>query len=332
MQLPAFHAELGRPFDITLRSGGRAASGEALLGGTVKQIQIGYTLWPANFDLIDPAPMLDEAEALGVDCVEVPLFATRLIADGTVLEPTTRLFETALRGRALALTTHALLSINLMDRSDRLAEHERAAHACLELSARLGAHRMVLHCGLSAERGDALEAAYARQREALGRLGDAAAPLGVVICLETVWSFDDRETALPSRLAEEVRATGHPSVAATLDYAHAALQCTLKGADLMDEVRALAPLAPHLHLNDCFATVRSAVVDLAAEMLAYGSGDLHLPLGWGSLAWQRLLTEPDYPDDVTLNHELHPTYWRVLADDVAEMRRLAGLMRRSNAR
>jgi sugar phosphate isomerase/epimerase len=297
----------------------------------VKRVQIGYTLWPANFDLVDPDPMLDEAEALGVDCVEVPLFAARLIADGAILEPTARLFEAALHGRALACTTHALLSINLMDSADRLAEHERVARACVELSARLGARRMVLHCGLSAERGDALEAAYARQREALARLGDVAAALGVVICLETIWNFDGRETALPSRLAEEVRTTRHAAVAATLDYAHAALQCSIKGADLMDEVRALAPLAPHLHLNDCFGTVRGAVVELAGEMLAYGSGDLHLPLGWGSLAWQRLLTEADYPDDIILNDELHPTYWRALADDVAEMRRLAGLMRRGNA-
>ncbi len=289
----------------------------------MKQVRIGYTLWPANFDLVEPSAMLDEAEALGVDSVEIPLFAARLIADGAVLEPTTRLFEAALRSRRLVCTTHALLSINLMDWPDRLARHEALARACIELSARLGARRMVLHCGLSSERGAKLEAAYARQREALTRLGELARSLDVVICLETIWNFDGRETALASRLAEEIRAVDHDAVQATLDYAHVALQCSLKGADLMDEVRALAPLSPHLHLNDCFGLVHEAVATLPGEELAYGSGDLHLPLGWGNLPWERLLTEPDYPEAVMLNDELKPCYWHALKDDVAEMRRLA---------
>ena len=297
----------------------------------MKRVQIGFTLWPSNFDLVDPAPLLDEAEALGVDTVEVPFFAARLISDGTILEPTTRIFELALAGRRLGVTTHALLSINLMDAPGPLGRHEALARACIELTARLGARRMVLHCGLSAERGDALEGAYARQREALGRLGDFAAERGVVVCLETVWNFDGRETALPGRLADEIRAVGHDAVRATLDYAHAALQCTIKGADLMDEVRALAPLADHLHLNDCFGVVRAEAADLPAEALAYGSGDLHLPLGWGALPWERLLTEPDYPDEVILNDELHPAYWSALPADVAEMRRLAHRMARGNA-
>lgn len=296
----------------------------------MKKVRIGYTLWPANFDLVDPAPLLDEAEALGVDTVEVPFFASRLIADGAVLEPTARLFDDALRGRQLQCTTHALLSINLMDAASRLAQHEKLARACIELTARLGARHMVLHCGLSEERGAALESAYARQREALGRLGDFAAGHGVLICLETIWNFDGRETALPSRLAEEVRAVGHDAVKATLDYAHAALQCGLKGADLMAEIAALAPLSPHLHVNDCFGMVHEAAIPLAGEELAYGSGDLHLPLGWGDLPWERLLTEPAYPDEVIVNDELHPTYWRALGDDVAEIRRLARLMARDN--
>jgi sugar phosphate isomerase/epimerase len=297
----------------------------------LKQVLIGYTLWPANFDLVDPGPFLDEAEGLGVDTVEVPFFAARLMADGAILEPTARLFQRAMEGRPFGCTTHALLSINLMDVPERAAAHERLAEACIELSARLGARNMVLHCGMSAGTGDALEADYARQRDALARLGEVAAGHGVVICVETVWNFDGRETALPSRLAEEIRSVGHDSVRATLDYAHAALQCWLKGADLTAEVAALAPLAVHLHVNDCFGIVRQEAIALAGEMLAYGSGDLHLPLGWGALPFERLLTEPTYPDEVVVNDELHPNYWCALGEDVAEMRRLAAQMLRNNA-
>jgi len=298
----------------------------------VAQRRIGYTLWPANFDLIEPGKFLDEAEALGVDTVEIPFFATRLIADTRLLEPALAIFERQMRGRRLGYTSHALLSINLMDEPDRLPLHDRAARACIELSARLGVRQMVLHCGMTTDRyPEALDAAYARQREALAGLCDFAAEHGVTICLETIWNFDGRETALPTRLASEIRAVGHDSLKATLDFAHVALQCAIKGADLMEEVAAISPLAEHLHVNDCFGQVRDHPVSLPGEALAYGSGDLHLPLGWGALPWERLLTEPTYPERLIVNDELHPSYWCALSADVAEMRRLVGLMERRNA-
>lgn len=297
----------------------------------MRRYRIGYTLWPANFDLVQPGPMLDEAEALGVDTVEVPLFAARLIADGAILEPAMRIFEFQMKGRQLGYTVHALLSINLMDAPDRLERHESIARACIEVTARLGARNMVLHCGLAEDASPgALEAAYGRQRGCLARLGDFAAQHGVLICLETIWNFDGRETALLGRLAAEIRAVDHDAVRATLDYAHSALQCHLKGADLMAEIVKIAPLSHHLHLNDCFGIVRDGPIALAAETLAYGSGDLHLPLGWGNLPWETLFSEPDYPEHVILNGELHPSYWSALGDDVAEMRRLAGLMEQRN--
>jgi sugar phosphate isomerase/epimerase len=297
----------------------------------VKRHRVGYTLWPVNFDLVDPGSFLDEAEKLGVDTVEVPLFACRLIANGAILEPAMRFFQNRMRGRSLGYTTHALLSINLMDAPDRLELHEKAARACIDVTARLGARIMVLHCGLAdGKHPDALEAAYARQRASLARLGDYAAQHGVLICVETIWNFDGRETALPGRLAAEIRAVDHDAVRATLDYAHSALQCGLKGADLMAEIAEIAPLSHHLHLNDCFGTVSDGPITLPGEALAYGSGDLHLPLGWGNLPWEELLTKPAYPEEVILNDELHPNYWCALGDDVAEMRRLAGLMERRN--
>ena len=98
----------------------------------------------------------------------------------------------------------------------------------------------------------------------------------------------------------------------------------------MAEIAEIAPLSHHLHLNDCFGAVRDGPISLPGEALAYGSGDLHLPLGWGSLPWEQLLTEPAYPEHVILNDELHPNYWCALAADVSEMRRLAGLMERRN--
>jgi len=294
----------------------------------VRHHSIGYTLWPATFELTEPGAFLDEAEALGVESVEVPLFCTRLVADGRIVEPAWRWFEGHISGRPFGITAHGMLGINLMDEADALPAHERVARTNIELAARMGARVLVIHCGLSEHGpGQALEDAYARQRESLARLADHAATMDVEICVETIWSFDGRSTALPSRLAEEIRTVGHDTLGATLDFAHCWLQCALEGADLDAELAAIAPLTWHLHLNDCFGRPPEPGVTLPAEAMAYGQGDLHLPLGWGALDWEGLLTGLPYPDrGLVLNEELHPAYWYALPGEVEELRRLRGLM------
>jgi len=299
----------------------------------MREVSIGYTLWPGNFELTYPGPLLDEAEGLGVDTVEVPLFTTRVIVDGKLHEDAFRLFSAPFQGRKLGLTTHAMLTINLMDSADRLPAHERVLEANIEVTARLGAKRMVVHCGMSdAHFGTELEDAYARQRESLGRMAVVAEAHDVTLCVETIWNFDGRETALPSRLAEEIAAIGSSRVRATVDYAHSLLQCTLKGANFHEEIAAIAPVSDHLHLNDCFRPEKPFPIALPAEEVAYGGGDLHLPLGWGGIPWERVLTEPAYPNvPLTMNQELHPTFWPALAEDVATMRRLRDVMQGRNA-
>lgn len=292
----------------------------------MREVCVGYTLWPATFELSDARPWLDEAEAHGVDMVEVPLFTTRAIVGGRVHSRAAAHLAHPFAGRPFGVTAHAMLTINLMDAADRIPEHERVLAANIELCERLGARRLVVHCGLAAP-GDDVEAAYARQRASLAAMADLAAGAGVTLCLETIWSFDGRATALPSRLAREIEAIGHPNLRATLDYAHSLLQSELEGADFHAEIRAIAPHAVHIHLNDCFGVGSGVKPALPAEAVAYGAGDLHLPIGWGAIPWDRVLTEPDYPPgEITLNQELHPTFWHALADDVAEMRRLAALM------
>lgn len=299
----------------------------------MRDISIGYTLWPRDFELIDPGPWLDEAERHRVDTVEVPFFTTRVIVDRRVHEAAARRFLAPFAGRPFGVTAHAMLTINLMDAPEMIPTHEAVLEANLDFAARLGAERMVLHCGMTAETDPReIEDAYARQRESLARMGDGARARGVTLCIETVWSFDGRGTALPSRLAAELRAVGHPNVLGTLDYAHSLLQCELTGADFHAEIAEIAPLCPHLHLNDCFGGGPATAMATPAEAVAYGAGDLHLPLGWGGIPWERVLTEPAYPDmPLTLNQELHQTYWPALADDVAEMDRLRALMQGRNA-
>ena len=64
----------------------------------------------------------------------------------------------------------------------------------------------------------------------------------------------------------------------------------------------MAPVSGHMHLHDSFGrptTVRKFYSD--AERVAYGMGDLHLPLGWGAIPFETLLPgKPFLPGTVMI--------------------------------
>ena len=152
----------------------------------------------------------------------------------------------------------------------------------------------------------AIEDAYLRQREWLARAGEMADALGLYVCVENLFRGHDGRiyTPTPSRLAAELAAIGHPRVVATLDFGHAHLQGAYTGADLIAEVAALAPYAKHLHIHDNFGLADDIWTYGIGEKLAFGHGDLHLPVGWGNLPWEALIDACAFPDDVVFNIEL----------------------------
>jgi sugar phosphate isomerase/epimerase len=109
---------------------------------------------------------LDEAEELGVDFVELPLFAMDLISGGRVLEKQMRRLHDALKARALSYTAHGPISINFMQLPEIAARHLALAKASVEVAAEIGAPRLVLHAGHTPSQVEAeIEVQYARQRE-----------------------------------------------------------------------------------------------------------------------------------------------------------------------
>ena len=149
------------------------------------------------------------------------------------------------------------------------------------------------HTGrIAAASAAAIEDAHVREREALRALGDQAARHGVRIAVETLFVFERaRYTATAARLAEEIRAIDHPQVCGTLDFSHVYLYATFLGLDFIEQAKAFAPVAGHIHAHDSFGRPKLVETASPSEDLAFGLGDLHLPLGWGDLPWDELLPQ-----------------------------------------
>ena len=205
----------------------------------------------------------------------------------------------------MAYTVHGPLAINFMDEPFRLPRHYEVLQASMEVAAELGAVHYVMHAGnMPMSQHDGMEAAYARQREWLHRAGELGRQHGMLVCVETLFVDDAARfhTATPSRLAREIKAVGHPFLRGTLDFSHSAINLTYSGGDLVQECAALTPLCNHLHIHDSFGRIDDIWMYTQGERVAYGHGDLHLPVGWGDLPWDAILRDCVFPARRDLQH------------------------------
>jgi sugar phosphate isomerase/epimerase len=291
---------------------------------------VGYTLVSEDdYGLRTLGNRLDEAEKLGMDFVEIPLWALDVIAGGKILAGRLKTVKSMLAGRGLRYTIHGPLAINFMDVPERLERHKEVLRVSLDASAELEGLHYVLHSGIHAAGGQAeTDRLHAQQRDLISGFGEQAAGLGLIIVVENLFVEQaPRATALPSRLAREIAAIAHPNVWACLDFSHGFIYSTAKGANFEAEVAALAPFARHLHIHDSFGQPAVTPTYHRGERLAYGEGDLHLPPGLGGIPWDELMQRLEFPGGVVFNLELAPPYWADLESAVATTRRLAGQAR-----
>lgn len=300
---------------------------------TSNVLGIGYSLRNDRSDFSGFRAGLEEAVAAGVEFVELPLYAMSLLVGGRIQRERLAEYRSLTAEKPLRYTVHGPLAINLMDDPVRLPLHMDVLKASIEVSAEFGAVHYVLHGGMCENMpADELEAAYARQRDALQEIAEFARERNIIVVVETLFTYQmQRHTALPSRLARELAAIDHPNISCCFDFSHGFINSTLHGADFTAEARALAPFARHLHIHDSFG--RPVTMDRISrnERVAFGIGDLHLPLGWGSIPWNQLMDTLDFPDRVIFMLELPPQYWSELAPCVTRMRELADRLAANSA-
>ncbi len=294
---------------------------------------IGMSVRCNDADFKDLAPQLDRIERLGVEFVEVPTFAMNLLCAGRVIESNLREARAMITDRPFMVTVHGPIGINLMSPEPFHNRHRDVLMASIEVAAALEARHYVLHSGTVAEKPEAdLRNDYLRQREALFEAGNLAAQYGMTLAVENVYTYSRNErTALPSELAAEIAAVDHPNVKACFDVSHGFINGNFRGADFLNEAMALAPFAKHLHVHDSFGRPVDVLTYSRAERLAFGIGDLHMPIGWGSIPWDLLMERLRFHPGVIFNIELDRAYWSEAEACVQAVRELAAKARTTSS-
>ncbi|OLP57722.1 myo-inositol catabolism protein [Xaviernesmea oryzae] len=243
----------------------------------------------------------------GAEACEVGIYGEEIVSGGRIIEE--RFARTAAilsNYRFKKLSFHGQICSNFMDAAN-LHLQKKVVRAMLELCNRLGAGILVHHSG-AAQLGDGVTGTDLdkMEREALHEMADLAKTYGVRMVLENIFTTESgqyRQT--PSQVAETVRAVGHDNLAALIDFSHAYIESTFKGLNFRDQLRAMAPVTGHLHVHDSFGLPYTMEKFYhPAEATALGIGDLHLPLGWGDIAWEEIFSELTFLPDTTLIMEI----------------------------
>ena len=287
---------------------------------------IGFCNRTGKGDLTTLDASLREIADTGADACEIGIYGEEIVSGGRIIEDRTRrVAEIARQYDFKKLSLHGQIVSNFMDR-EHLHLQKKVVRAMLELCDRLGAGILVHHSGAAllaeGENGADLDK---MERDALAEMADVARGYGVRIALENIFTTESgqyRQT--PSEVAATVRAIGSDNVVALIDFSHAYIESTFRNLDFREQLRAMAPVTGHLHVHDSFGLPYSMKRFYhPAEATALGIGDLHLPIGWGDIAWEDIFAELTFLPDTTLIMEIGAE--RFLDQQPASLERARGL-------
>ncbi|GAA4345233.1 sugar phosphate isomerase/epimerase family protein [Microbacterium rhizosphaerae] len=239
---------------------------------------------------------LGEIADAGCSHAELILHGLDVVVGGRLQPSRVRRVHDVLRRSGLRFSIHLPYTLNLMD--PKYGEpFTRIFEAGLDFADTIGAEVVVYHSSWrqpeSAHRTindrDAQELLL-RDRDTLRTLGERAARSGVDIGVENnAWTDPSAITygLRPADIVDHVRQIELDNVGITLDFGHLHLTSEAYGWDFADECRTVLPYLKHVHAHDNFAVLEQT--GIYNRDFPLGLGDLHLPMGWGSIAWPEIL-------------------------------------------
>ena len=252
-----------------------------------------------------------------IGCSHVEISARRLdiVMGGQLNMPAVRRMADMIDRHGMAPVLHAPHGINLMDRPRR-DMHMAVATASIEFCRITGCASMVLHSGFAQaqEWVVARDTLLAEERDALRHLGDLAEKAGVNLAVENIIASPAHPGYYgygtdPRALADQLAATAHPRVGACLDFGHAWLSAPMMGFDFIAAISALSSYVWHLHLHDNFGRPSGGTkLQDPGDEVAFGQGDMHAPMFWGSIPWAELLPQMQFRDGTFGMIELNGRY------------------------
>ena len=288
--------------------------------------KIGFTGQCPDGDISALSNQIKLCKDANIDSLEVSIFETDVIVGKKINFPELKILKDTLNNKGMAYTVHGELSVNLLDQ-DYFDDHKEILKRDIEVSGEINATHLVTHFGQTTnavyENKELYNSHLKRQEECYDELGEYAKKYNVILAIENLFPFKlDYYAPLPSEIAKQLNGINHPNVKCCMDISHAYINCTYQNAHLINELKEMGPLSEHIHMHDSFGNIERIWTYIDAESTSYGQGDLHLPLGWGDIPFDRIFDEVKFPTNVNLNFELPIRYEKYYEESISKARAL----------
>ncbi len=264
---------------------------------------------------------LSLARRLGYDAVEISMDGTEVVFGGKLHPVMLRQALTEFGRHDFSYSVHSPSSLDLRDRQNR--EIQLAlARATLQFCREVGGRVLVIHFEQQS-RDPEDEAAFV---DAILRLSDEAGH--VLLAIENI------EVEYLEPVIECVRRIARPNVVITLDVGHAYLAASQFRFDFLGAVRGAVPHVRHVHVNDNFGRYNPLRLrdftlyktQTPADTFPLGKGDLHLPVGWGSIPLDQVFAVLRGYTGTVVHEYRYNLFLPSAEEDYASARRLVALL------
>jgi len=266
---------------------------------------------------------LDSFDQIKLDAAEIHPHGLDVIKNGRLDKRRLKEIKAILKEHDFHYSVHAPNPLNLMEKK-RASLHLDVFRSCLEFASAIGADALVYHAGrkvpeeafyvnpqISYKRGE-LEGLMKHEASLLQKLAGEFPK--ITICVENArpylhhspWCYAEKLDALGEQIAKIDR----PNVRITLDIGHLFLTSRLYGYDPVAAVKAVGKLIGHVHIHDNFGNAVYYGEKQQTHQLPFGSGDSHMPIGWGAIPFAEILAAMIDGYRGLFIMELRPRYFR----------------------
>ena len=294
-------------------------------------MKIGFTLKPRNAQIADFKKQLVFFEEIGAGSVEIPLYELDVLCGKKIVQEELNFLQETLKPSKLNFSLHGSISVNLMD-EEYLDDHIEILKRDIEVSEAINSKILVTHFGYTNIENYKNKEKYKKllknQTEIYFKMAEYAKSHNVILAIENIFPFTPTSYApLPNEIAEEISSLNHPNAKTTIDFSHAYLNCTHNKVDFIEQIKTMVPLTRHLHIHDSFGRLKKMDTYMHSEDVTYGQGDIHLPLGWGDISFEKIFSTFSFSPDIFLNFELSDRYKRYYQSSYETAKKLILLMK-----
>jgi len=275
-------------------------------------INIDSSAIDGDLDLLEKT--LGSIQGNGFNYAEIPVHGVDAIFKGKLNWLQTRAVTDILKEFKLKYTVHGPDLLNLMD-SGNFKLQKEIFKSGIEFAKAIGAEIFVYHSGKISLQGEIkgkelgqnnfLKIPLVRKIDQLKKieiktlqeLASFAKNLGVTIVMENGCPELEEDSLEISKynygtniedLVKQVKEIDQENVGITLDFGHAYLASKYYRFNFLDSIKLALPHIKHLHIHDCFGKSKIFPENRDINLIQFGIGDMHMPVGWGEIPYDKI--------------------------------------------